>query len=200
MLPALVGPVISEDALWACTTCGYCEAACPIELEHLGKFFKMRQQRVMMEGAFPHELKAVFAAYEAQSNPWGFEAATRGECGARAPGPCRNLSGEDVKGLDWLFYVGSAESFDPRGQKIARAFAQILLAGRRQIRAFSAPPRRRRGREHAPHGQRDAVPDAREAARGHVEWPRRHADRDLRSARVQYAAQRISGVRRALGR
>ena len=34
-LPALVGSVISEDTLWACTTCGYCEAACPIELEHL---------------------------------------------------------------------------------------------------------------------------------------------------------------------
>ena len=38
-LPALVGPVISEEALWACTTCGYCEAACPIELEHLSKFY-----------------------------------------------------------------------------------------------------------------------------------------------------------------
>ncbi|MCI4429996.1 MAG: 4Fe-4S dicluster domain-containing protein, partial [Burkholderiales bacterium] len=34
-LPALVGNVISQDTLWACTTCGYCEAACPIELEHL---------------------------------------------------------------------------------------------------------------------------------------------------------------------
>ena len=27
-LPALVGPVVSEEALWACTTCGACEAAC----------------------------------------------------------------------------------------------------------------------------------------------------------------------------
>ena len=28
--------------------------------------------------------------------------------------------------VDWLFYVGSAESFDNRGQKIARAFVDIL--------------------------------------------------------------------------
>ena len=124
-LPALVGPVISEDALWACTTCGYCEAACPIELEHLGKFFKMRQQRVMMEGAFPHELKAVFDAYEAQSNPWGFDAAARGDWAHGLSIPVVTKA-EDVQELDWLFYVGSAESFDPRGQKIARAFAQIL--------------------------------------------------------------------------
>ena len=124
-LPALVGPVISEDTLWACTTCGYCEAACPIELEHLPKFFRMRQQRVMMEGAFPHELKAVFAAYEAQSNPWGFEAATRGDWAQGLSIPVVT-SADDVKALDWLFYVGSAESFDPRGQRIARAFAEVL--------------------------------------------------------------------------
>ncbi len=124
-LPALVGGAISEDALWACTTCGYCEAACPIELEHLHKFFRMRQQRVLMEGAFPHELKAVFEAYEAQSNPWGFEAGTRGDW-AQGLGIPVATTPEAVRELDWLFYVGSAESFDPRGQKIARAFAQVL--------------------------------------------------------------------------
>src|SRR5450755_1144571 len=77
-LPALVGGVIGEDTLWACTTCGYCETACPIELEHLGKFYRMRQHQVMMEGVFPHELKAVFDAYEVQSNPWALPADTRG--------------------------------------------------------------------------------------------------------------------------
>ena len=125
-LPALVGGVISEDALWACTTCGFCESACPIELEHLDKFFRMRQQRVMMEGAFPHELKAVFEAYEAQSNPWGFDAGTRGEWARGLAIPIATTPAQ-VQALDWLFYVGSAESFDPRGQKIARAFAQVLL-------------------------------------------------------------------------
>lgn len=124
-LPALVGGVISEDALWACTTCGFCESACPIELEHLHKFFRMRQQRVLMEGAFPHELKAVFEAYEAQSNPWGFDAGTRGAW-ARGLDVAVATTAQQVQALDWLFYVGSAESFDPRGQKIARAFAQVL--------------------------------------------------------------------------
>ncbi len=33
---------------------------------------------------------------------------------------------EDVQALDYLFYVGSAESFDPRAQKIAVAFVKIL--------------------------------------------------------------------------
>jgi Fe-S oxidoreductase len=124
-LPALVGSVISEDALWACTTCGYCETACPIELEHLGKFYRMRQHQVMMKGEFPHELKAVFDAYEVQSNPWALPADTRGVW-ANGLGVPIVKTADDVKGLDYLFYVGSAESFDPRGQKIATAFVKVL--------------------------------------------------------------------------
>ena len=124
-LPALVPDVIGEDTLWACTTCGYCEAACPIELEHLPRFYRMRQQRVLMEGAFPHELKPIFAAYEVQSNPWGFAADKRGAWADGLDVPVV-ASAEDAAGLDYLFYVGSAASFDPRGQRIARALVAIL--------------------------------------------------------------------------
>ena len=124
-LPALLGPVIGEDTLWACTTCGYCEAACPIELEHLDKFFRMRQHQVMIAGEFPHELKKVFEAYESQSNPWGLQAAQRGEWAQGLAVPIVRTAA-DLAGLDVLFYVGSAMSFDPRGQKIARAFVRVL--------------------------------------------------------------------------
>lgn len=124
-LPALVGAVIAPETLWACTTCGYCEEACPIELEHLPRFYKMRQHQVLMEGAFPHELRAVFDAYEVQSNPWGLPADTRGDW-ASALGVPVAREAADVEGLDYLYYVGSAASFDPRGQKIAAAFVRIL--------------------------------------------------------------------------
>jgi Fe-S oxidoreductase len=124
-LPPLVGVVIAPETLWACTTCGYCEAACPIELEHLPRFYRMRQHQVLMEGAFPRELKPVFEAYEVQSNPWGFAAETRGDW-AESLGVTLVRTPEDVEALDYLFYVGSAESFDPRAQKIAAAFVRIL--------------------------------------------------------------------------
>ena len=117
--------MISEDTLWACTTCGYCEAACPIELEHLGKFFRMRQHQVMIAGEFPHALKKVFEAWEVQSNPWGMPAEQRGDW-ARGLGVPVVRRRPELAGLDYLFYVGSAMSFDPRGQKIARAFVTVL--------------------------------------------------------------------------
>ena len=83
--------VIADETLWACTTCGYCEAACPIELEHLDKFFRMRQHQVMIDGEFPHELKQLFEAYEAEGNPWGLpaERARRLGAGPRRAGRAR---------------------------------------------------------------------------------------------------------------
>ena len=89
-LPALVDGVIGTETLWACTTCGYCEAACPIELEHLDKFFRMRQHQVMIEGEFPHELKKLFEAYESQGNPWGLQADARGDW--RRASTCRSCA------------------------------------------------------------------------------------------------------------
>jgi Fe-S oxidoreductase len=126
-LPPLVGSVISEDTLWACTTCGYCEHACPIELEHLGKLFGLRQHQVMMEGSFPHELKTVFEAYESQGNPWGLPSDTRGDWASGLDVPLLT-SAEQAKEIDWLFYVGSAQSFDDRGRKVARAFVRLMQA------------------------------------------------------------------------
>jgi len=124
-LPALVGQVITEDTLWACTTCGYCEHACPIELEHLGKFFRLRQHQVMMEGAFPSELKTLFDNVESAGNPWGLPGDTRADWARGMDVPLLE-SPEQARELDYLFYVGSAQSFDDRGQKVARAFVKIL--------------------------------------------------------------------------
>jgi Fe-S oxidoreductase len=126
-LPPLVGPVIGEDTLWACTTCGYCEAACPIELEHLPRFFRLRQRRVMIDGEFPHELKRVFEAWESQGNAWGLPSQQRGDWAKGLGVPVVN-SAADMAGLEYLFYVGSAMSYDPRGQKIARAFVTVMRA------------------------------------------------------------------------
>lgn len=126
-LPPLMANVIKEDTLWACTTCGYCEHACPIELEHLGKFFRLRQHQVMMEGAFPAELKTLFDNYESAGNPWGLPSDARADWAKGLDIPLLQ-SAEQAKDLDYLFYVGSAQSFDDRSQKVARAFVRILRA------------------------------------------------------------------------
>src|SRR5207344_1746732 len=66
-------------------------------------------------------------AYEVQSNPWGLDAGTRGDWAVAAGVDILNNT-DQAGSLDYLFYVGSAESFDARGQAIATAFAKILKA------------------------------------------------------------------------
>jgi Fe-S oxidoreductase len=62
-----------------------------------------------------------------QSNPWGLAADARGAW-ARDLGVPVVASAEEAASLDWLYYVGSAASFDPRGQRIATAFVRVLQA------------------------------------------------------------------------
>jgi Fe-S oxidoreductase len=69
----------------------------------------------------------VFEAYEAQSNPWGLPADARADWARGLDVPVVTDAAM-VRELDYLFYVGSAESYDPRGQRIARAFVQIMRA------------------------------------------------------------------------
>lgn len=126
-LPPLVGSVIEQETLWACTTCGYCEVACPIQLEHLGKFYRMRQHRVMMDGEFPAALKSLFDNVESAGNPWGLPADTRADWARGLDVPLLS-SPDQAAALDYLFYVGSAQSFDDRAQKVARAFVKVLRA------------------------------------------------------------------------
>ena len=65
------------------------------------------------------------AARRQDSESWGLQAAQRGDW-AKDLGVTVVRSAQDMAGLDCLFYVGSAMSFDPRGQRIARAFVTVL--------------------------------------------------------------------------
>ncbi len=40
--PALAGGVVSPEELWACTTCGACQEACPVFIEHVPKIGGLR--------------------------------------------------------------------------------------------------------------------------------------------------------------
>jgi len=43
---ALVGTIYSEDEIWSCTTCGACEAECPLLVEYIDKIVDLRRGMV----------------------------------------------------------------------------------------------------------------------------------------------------------
>lgn len=122
---SLFANVFSEEEIWACTTCRACEEACPVANEHVSDIVDLRRHLVLTEGKTSPEVSKVFANLERQSNEWGIN---RRERAAWAKGlPVKTMA--DVEGqAEYLFFVGTAASFDQRNQKIAQAFAKVLLA------------------------------------------------------------------------
>jgi len=125
--PQLIGDVITEEELWACTTCRNCEDQCPVANEHVEKIVDMRRYLVLTEGNMPHEAARYFQNIERQSNPWGMNRKERikwreGRDDIEVP------TVDEAEDFEYLFWVGSMGSFDKRSQKIAQSFAKIMNA------------------------------------------------------------------------
>jgi len=116
---------VTEDVIWACTSCRACEIACPVFIEHLNKIFEIRKNLVMMESRFPAEVQTVFRNMETNATPWAFSSADRGNwtegAGIRTMSQLENKSDIDV-----LLWVGCAGSYDDRNKKVLRSFASLL--------------------------------------------------------------------------
>jgi Fe-S oxidoreductase len=127
-LPPLVaaeGGVLQPDTIWACTTCGWCETACPVFIENVPRLIDMRRFKVQAEADFPPELQRVFEGVERQGNPWGLGQEKRDEWEGDLPLPKWGDGGE----YEYLFYVGCAGSYDERMKKVSRAVASVLTQG-----------------------------------------------------------------------
>ncbi|MCS7086296.1 MAG: (Fe-S)-binding protein, partial [Bacteroidia bacterium] len=74
---ALVGDYITEEELWACTTCGACMWECPVNIEHVPHIIAMRQYLVMEESKAPAALNNMFSNIENNGAPWALSAASR---------------------------------------------------------------------------------------------------------------------------
>jgi Fe-S oxidoreductase len=124
--PLYVGGTITSDELWACTTCGACEEACPVTIEYVDKIVDMRRFLVE-EGDVPPKLQKTLADMEQRGNPFGKAPRQRAswlEADEQAHGGVRVLDQGDE--ADLLFFADSTASFDPRIQEISRSMASIL--------------------------------------------------------------------------
>lgn len=121
-VPTLVGPVLSAETVWACTSCGWCEQACPVFIENVPRLIDMRRYKVQVEADFPSELQRVFEGMERQGNPWGIGQDKRDEWEGDVALPKWGDGGE----YEYLFYVGCAGSYDDRMKKVSKAVAKVL--------------------------------------------------------------------------
>jgi Fe-S oxidoreductase len=113
---------VTEDVIWACTSCRACEIACPVFIEQTDKIFEIRRNLVMMESKFPAEVQTVFKNMETNASPWAFASSDRANW---AEGLTVKTMAENSN-VDVLLWVGCAGSYDDRNKKVLRAFVSLL--------------------------------------------------------------------------
>ncbi|KYG29267.1 (Fe-S)-binding protein [Alkalihalobacillus trypoxylicola] len=123
---SLIGDVISEEEIWACTTCRNCEEECPVMNEHVDKIIDMRRYLVMTEGKMEAEAKRALTQIERYGNPWGFKQKDRSLWVDDLQVRTAKDYKKEQEEYDYLFFVGSMAAYEKRSQKIARSLIRVL--------------------------------------------------------------------------
>ncbi len=63
---------ITDEELWACTTCNACVQECPVNINPLEVILELRRYLVMEKAAAPGELNNTFSNIENNGAPWQF--------------------------------------------------------------------------------------------------------------------------------
>jgi Fe-S oxidoreductase len=125
---SLLRNFISEEELWACTTCNACAKECPININQPSLIIDMRRYLVLEEASAPGELKSVFSNIENNGAPWQYSAEDRlnwtNDLGFEVPVFSTLPAGREKP--EYLFWVGCAGAFDDRYKKVVKAFSIIL--------------------------------------------------------------------------
>ena len=114
--------MISEEAVWACTSCGACVDICPVGNEPMRDILDIRRNLTMMESKFPKQLENAFKGMERNANPWNVSQADRMKWAEGLDVPTIEKNPEP----EILWWVGCAPATDARAQKTAQSFAKIL--------------------------------------------------------------------------
>jgi Fe-S oxidoreductase len=130
---SLIGDVITEEEIWACTTCRNCEDQCPVMNEHVDKIIDLRRYLVLTEGKMDPDAQRAITNIERQGNPWGINRKERQNWRDTIEDMTVPTAKEMKKAgeeFEFLFFVGSMGSYDSRSQKVAQSFAHVMnLAG-----------------------------------------------------------------------
>lgn len=129
----LLGDVITEEEVWACTTCRNCEDQCPVDNEHVDKIIDLRRHLVLMRGSLPHDGQRAMQNIERQGNPWGISRSDRAKWTeelAQKSGNSQVPTVKEMPDFEILFFVGSMGSYDNRSRKVSEAFVRLMQEAR----------------------------------------------------------------------
>jgi Fe-S oxidoreductase len=150
----LLDNYITEEELWACTSCRACVVECPVSIDQLSVINELRRNLVLSESRFPEEIMPAFESLETSGSPWAFDPGERAKWAEGMEIPTMAEMAGRGEQPEVLYWVGCMGSFDDRAKKTTVAFARILqAAGVRfailgQEEKCNGDPARRMGNEY----------------------------------------------------
>ncbi len=113
----LIGQVILEADLWACTTCRACEAACPVYIGHRGQdASRCAAISSSMESRFPRRPRSPSRASRRTGTP-GVGQAPAADWAKELP--VETMAETAERGSSILYWVGCARLLEDRAKKVS---------------------------------------------------------------------------------
>jgi Fe-S oxidoreductase/nitrate reductase gamma subunit len=123
---AMIGDVVTEEEIWACTTCGACQEVCPVDIEHIRKIIELRRNLVLAQSKMPESAQLMLMNMQSRGHPWAGVQSLR-------------LRGDWTTGLDLkilaegdkvntLLWVGCTGALVERNVQVTLALTRVLKA------------------------------------------------------------------------
>jgi len=122
----MIGDVVTEEEIWACTTCGACQEVCPVNIEHIRKIIDLRRNLVLTQSKMPESAQLMLRNMQSRGHPWAGVQSMR-------------LRGDWTSGLELkiladgdnantLFWVGCTGALVERNVKATLSMTRVLQA------------------------------------------------------------------------
>lgn len=113
---------LSEEGVWACTSCGACNFHCPVLVEPMDAIMDLRRNLVLAKGQVPQSAQGALLNLQKRGHPWVGTKYTRTDW----------MEGLDIPLLadkpdaEVLFWVGCSGALVERNIQTTRAMARLL--------------------------------------------------------------------------
>jgi Fe-S oxidoreductase len=122
----MIGDVVTEDEIWACTTCGACQEVCPVNIEHVRKIIEFRQNLVMAQNKMPESAQLMLRNMQSRGHPWSGAQALRLRGDWTNDQELKILSQGDS--ANTLFWVGCTGALVERNVEATLSLTRVLKA------------------------------------------------------------------------
>jgi Fe-S oxidoreductase/nitrate reductase gamma subunit len=118
----LHGDAITQEELWACTTCRACVEVCPVFTDQLSSIIDMRRHLVI-EGQVDAELQGALANLGRYGNSFGKSERMRAKWSKGMEPKIKDARKEEV---EYLWFVGDYASYSPTLTNITQMTAEVF--------------------------------------------------------------------------